>query len=170
MTTQSYPAIKRGFAGVLILASSMAWATSINVNVGGPADIYLAGQLNGTNLRGFDTAPTNSPVLVSGITLIAGHTLTFNATGSVGGMGCGTSNADGTGCGVFNISPIAPALSLSSAVLIGGSLIGVFLDDNFPSGPAPPGARLDRCAWNRSYDFTGTPRSIFYRRWPHRDG
>ena len=120
-------------ATALLGASVSSWATTINPTVGGPADIYLAGQ--SSNLGG-DVVPTNSPVLASGITLVAGQSLSISATGSAGGFGCTTTNPDGTGCFSFTMGP---ANNLSSATLLAGVLVGVFITDVAPPGPAPAG-------------------------------
>jgi hypothetical protein len=118
-----------------ILGASVCWGSTITSTVQGTADIYLAGQPSGSTLSG-DSAPTNSPVFASGLTLIAGQSLTISATGSAGGFGCTTTNPDGSGCGSFTMGP---SNNLSSATLLAGALVGTFITNVPPPGPAPAG-------------------------------
>ncbi len=119
-------------AGVGFPLSAMS--TIIPVTVNGLADIFLAGQPNGSTL-GSDVAPLNSPSLVSGLTLIAGNSLTFTATGFTGGAGCGSTTPDGCS-GFFNT---ASANGISTFTGPAQALIGVFLTNSTPSGVAPAG-------------------------------
>jgi hypothetical protein len=126
---------------VAMLFARGALCASNNVNVPGTADIWLAGQPNGTSINGgfggTDVAPANSPVLSStGLNLTAGNILTFTATGATDFGGCVSPGPDGGGaCGNFTG---AATLSLSSYRGPVNALVGVFLDNN-AGGSVPPG-------------------------------
>ena len=111
-----------------------ALATIIPVVVPGIADIYLAGQPSGSTLGG-DAAPVNSPVLVSGLSLVAGNSLTFSVTGFTGGAGCNSTTPDGC-AGSFSTGT---ANGLSMFTGPPQALIGVFVTNGVPSGVSPPG-------------------------------
>ena len=68
--------------GTMILPSlGFDQAHATNYTVSSLTDIWLAGQPNGTTVTGYfgsDSAPVNSPVLVS---VTAGNILTFSASG-----------------------------------------------------------------------------------------
>lgn len=117
----------------------VAQGASVSVTVPGIADIWLAGQPNGTVLNGgfpgSDVAPTNSPVLASaGLNLAAGSVLTVSATGGTDYNGCASTTPDAGNCGS---PPIAAALGISAYNGPVNALIGVFLDANVPAGAAP---------------------------------
>src|SRR6185436_13952363 len=106
----------------------------------GRADLWLAGQPNGTPLgcpSGCDIAPTNSPVLGSnGLTLTSGSVLTISATGGTNYGGCLNLSPDG-GCG-GSATFGSPGSSLSSVFVPINALIGVFVDNGVPgSGQSP---------------------------------
>lgn len=122
------------------MATGPSQAASSNVTVPGIADIWLAGQPNGTVLNGgfpgSDVAPTNSPVLASaGLNLAAGSTLTITATGATDYNGCASTTPDAGNCGS---PPIGSALGISGYNGPVNALIGVFLDASVPAGAAPP--------------------------------
>jgi large repetitive protein len=135
----------RGFLMVAALVGSsvagLAHGASTSVTVPGIADIWLAGQPNGTVLNGgfpgSDVAPTNSPVLAStGLSLTAGSTLTIAATGATDYNGCASLNPDGGApCGGGSF-PAALGVSGYNGPI--NALIGVFLDASTPAGAAPP--------------------------------
>jgi len=117
---------------LLGLAALPSSAASVTVVVSGLSDLWLAGRPNGSTL-GSDSAPAESPFQVTGLTFIAGNSLTFsNASGTVGGFG-GSAGPDGS----FLFPPSAANSISGFSGLPAGSLIGVFLDDNVPSGAAP---------------------------------
>ena len=113
-------------------------AAAAVVTVPGTSNPWLAGMLDGTDAGWNDVAPAQSPVLVTGIVLVPGGWVEVSATGEV-------KNGHGAG-------PLYPPdgmpdswdwwhpaqLSKSGIVTPGNSLLGVFLDDNVPSGDAPP--------------------------------
>ena len=116
------------------------------VTVPSTADVWLAGQPDGTMLMGGpspvgapDVAPTNSPIEVS---VIAGSTLTFSVTGTTSNAStlCFASSPDGGGC-LPDIT-MAATNGLGSLESPGDALIAVFLDASVPSGTAPAGLTL----------------------------
>jgi hypothetical protein len=113
------------------------------VTVPSTADVWLAGQPDGTSLpmsmysTGTDAAPANSPVEVP---VVAGSTLTFAVTGMASNAFtlCYPPTPDGIG-GCLADATAGPANGLSSLESPGNSLIGVFLDGSVPAGQPPPG-------------------------------
>jgi hypothetical protein len=127
-------------AAVPVLFAVSARGASNNVTVPGVADVWLAGQANGTVLQGvfalFDVAPANSPTLAStGLNMTAGSTLTFSATGSTNYNGCASPTPDGASeCG--NVA----ALSYFGISTYNGpinALVAVFITNSTPGGTAP---------------------------------
>jgi hypothetical protein len=111
------------------------------ITVPGTADIWLAGQSDGTTIKNaayaqMDTAPTNSPVEVP---VTAGSTLTFTATGSTTSSGfCTAATPDGGGC-IGDVSVAgASTTGISNLAVAQDALVGVFLDGSVPSGSPPP--------------------------------
>src|SRR4051812_42493042 len=88
---------------VSALFAPAAPAATNNLVVPGTADVWLAGQANGTNLKNPifplpDVAPANSPVLAStGLNMTPGNALTFSVTGSTNYSACSGAPPDGTG-------------------------------------------------------------------------
>jgi hypothetical protein len=124
-----------------------------SITVPGRADPWLAGMPAGTISGGDsrDSAPDESPVLVTGLTLVPGAPLTFSATGSV--------RRDPT----FPFQPPDGKSTEFSNVLVGEtrygisnifapmeSLLGVFLADNPPNPSATPGTLDFRAGGNVS--------------------
>lgn len=130
-------------AAVTAFFAAAATAASNSLSVPGVADVWLAGQANGTNLQnplyGFpDVAPANSPVLAStGLNMTAGSYLTFSATGSANYNGCQSTDADGTGCVGFTANLPFFGIALYSGPI--NALIGVFIGAGTPGGTAPAG-------------------------------
>ena len=95
---------------------------------------------NGTTLDG-DTAPNQSPVQLSGLSLIPGQTLNFSVTGAVSNtpfLPPPTATPDGT----TQFLNYGPNFGISKINAPLNSLLGVFLDNSQPdSTPAP--ASLD---------------------------
>jgi hypothetical protein len=116
---------------IAVLFSIPASAQTVPATVPGQGDIWLSGQPNGTTLVG-DTAPAQSPVLV-GLTLTAGSTITFTASGTTGGEGCAIPATGPDGCGVVG----AVATNSLSGYSGPAALIGVFIGSGVPSGPSP---------------------------------
>lgn len=124
-------------AGLLLPAQP---ARSASYRVPGTSDLWLAGMPDGSTAsfgpKGGDTAPFQSPVLVTGFALNPGDALSFAVTGGVGNTeSAGPFPIDGNSphrhdTGAENgISDIWGSMN---------SLIGVFLDNNRPdTSPAP---------------------------------
>jgi hypothetical protein len=131
------------------------------VVVPGTADIWLAGQPDGSMLPyvdgSADTAPASSPVDVP---VVGGSTLTFLASGGTsytGGL-CVGSSPDG-GCTVL-LSSLGPANGLSSLAAPMNALLGVFLDDSVPSGQPP--TPLDASGSNDFATLAPLLRQVFF--------
>src|SRR5580765_1051245 len=108
---------------------------AIIITVPGTADPWLAGMPDGSSASWGDTAPDQSPVEVTGLTLIAGEHLVFTATGGVAyGSGFPLDPPDGNS----TLPPRNPAHDpgaengLPDCRAPYDSLLGVFL------GPEPP--------------------------------
>ncbi len=94
---------------------------------------------NGTPGCGADTAPNESPVLVTGVVMSAGSPLTFTASGTVG-YAPGISNGPNgdisfpvsLACGTWN--------GIADTTVPADALLGVFLNDTLPSLTAAPGS------------------------------
>jgi hypothetical protein len=128
--------------GAAALFGVSATAASNNVTVPGTADVWLAGQANGTILQGIyalnDVAPANSPVLAStGLNMTAGTSLTFSATGSTNYNGCQGPTPDGGGvCGNFSTLAYFGISTYNGPI---NALLGVFINSSTPGGTAPAG-------------------------------
>ena len=141
----------RRVAGALALAGGIAaagsaFAASATVTVYGSSNPFLAGQPDGTGCCGGDSAPGQSAVYVSA-TLTPGSTITFSGTGGFNyGGGTPSSSLDGDNDGtsltyIFDMTAdYGTGLSGPRQVNVDG-LVGVFLTNAVPSGPAP--AQLD---------------------------
>lgn len=122
----------------LFLAAN-TFAASITVIVPGTANLWLAGQPNGTTAGGTDSAPGQSPVQVTGLPILPGATISFSATGCVSNVSTPPCNGtpDGNTGGTFATHPAENGVSSIRTPL--NSLIGVFLDDSQPTPPVFPG-------------------------------
>ncbi len=133
--------------GILVVAAlvgssvaGLAHGASTNVTVPGTADIWLAGQPDGTVLNGgfpgSDVAPANSPVLAStGLNLTAGNILTIAATGATDYNGCASPSPDGgAACGGGSFPATLGVSGYNGPI---NALVGVFLDASTPAGAAP---------------------------------
>jgi hypothetical protein len=118
---------------VLLIGFGQAQATNISAQT----DIWLASQPTSTSITGYwgtDTAPANSPVLVS---VTAGNILTFSASGTTSVDGSCFAGADG-GC-YPDESGFSPAPASNTYKGPADALIGVFLTNavtNVANGPA----------------------------------
>ena len=128
---------------MLAAASQSGLAATV---VPGTSDPFLAGQPIGTSCCGGDSAPAQSPVLAP-VTLVAGEVLSFSTIGGVNySGGVPSDSADGDNDGTHLTYPFSmttdygTGISGAQNVNVDG-LVGVFLDDSVPSGPAP--AALD---------------------------
>jgi hypothetical protein len=108
-----------------------------DTSVPGTADPWLAGMPDGATASYGDVAPAQSPVLVSGLTLTPGETLTFSVSGSVNNSP-GPSGLGPDGSGFYGHGPGAEN-GISNIVAPLNSLLGVFLDDTQPDLTPAPG-------------------------------
>ena len=120
---------------LILLSAVCSWSATVNVTVGGDDNVYLSGMPNGTSCCGGDSAPGQSPTLVTGFS--SGNILTFSVTpggffSNVGGGSGPTADGEsGFGRGEENgISGYTGPLN---------ALIGVFLDDSQPTSSLAPG-------------------------------
>jgi hypothetical protein len=108
------------------------------VTVFAVADIALAGQPNGTLLNSgcrHDSAVLNAPVEAA-LTLVPGQVVQFTSvTGTVAAYASSGIGPDGDARWPLST---ASAFGLSSVEGPAGALVGVFLDDEVPSGGTPP--------------------------------
>ncbi len=121
----------------LVGCGNGAHAGMVSVFVPGSANPYLAGMPNGTTAPGGDSAPNQSPLLVTGLDISQATYLSFSATGSAsynnssfygpdGGLYFGSFFSRGSENGISGIRVTVSAL------------IGVFLDSQQPTTtPAP---------------------------------
>lgn len=104
--------------------------------VPGTSNPYLAGMPNGSTCCSGDTAPAQSPVLVTSVAVTPGSSLTFTATGSVDNAG-GTPTLTPDGGFVFTT---VSTNGISGATWPVNALVGVFLDASQPDSSAAPAA------------------------------
>lgn len=114
----------------VLVTASTSQSKEVSVSVPGTSDPWLAGMPDGSTASEGDIAPNESPVYVSGITVIPGEIITFTASGAVAhgpdfpelapDGGTVISHTAGAQNGISNIS--APV----------ESLIGVFLSGSSP--------------------------------------
>lgn len=114
-------------------------AMAAGATVFGNANPNLAGRADGYACCSGDSAPDQSPTLVSGLTLVGGQTLTFAASGEVSnapGAGSGN-NPDGTpssGTPYYYGDGIASPSNVNRI----NALMGVFLGTASPTGGSTP--------------------------------
>lgn len=138
-----------GFFAVLAMGAlaQPSLAQVVVPSVPGSSNPYLAGMPNGSTCCSGDTAPAQSPVLVSGLTLTAGSSLTFTATGGVDNTGATPTLTPDGGSVIVTSSNNG----ISGATWPINALVGVFLDASQPSLSAAPAAA----------DFTTTSFTTF---------
>ena len=123
-------------AGALIgaLLGAPAAAQPVAVSVPGTSNPYLSGMPNGSTCCMGDSAPAQSPVQVTGLTLTPATALTFSAAGGIDFQG----NPPSSGPDGSFIFTTASMNGISGATWPANTLVGVFLDDSQPdSSPAP---------------------------------
>lgn len=124
---------------VLALVASPAGSLATTI-VPGTSDPWLSGMPNGSPGTGGDSAPGQSPVLVTGLPLVPGSLLHFAATGSVRqDPSFPFFGPDGD---LANFAPIASRNNLGASKVPIDALMGVFLDNTQPNLSAAP-AGLD---------------------------
>jgi len=123
--------------------AQLSSTSSVNFSVPGSTNPYLAGMPAGTTTGGDEAGdPTStdssvrkqSPVLVTGLKITDGASLTFSAAGSVSFVG--GSPTDATDGGGFFSRGAENGIAGSNAPL--DTLVGVFLDDSQPDGTTAP--------------------------------
>jgi hypothetical protein len=121
-------------ASLMLAAGSQALAGTSNEVVAGSANPNLAGQPGGTLCCGPDSAPGQSPLLVS-LTVTGGDIFTFSAVGATDGAGSGVTGPDGNG--FFNMTNYGLGVAPANGVNVLG-LVGVFLSAAVPTGGSQP--------------------------------
>jgi hypothetical protein len=148
-----------------VAAGALSGATR-TVTVSGLADIWLAGQPNGTVANGgyssVDTAPTHSPVLAStGLTFTVGSYVTISATGSTSWSACSSPTPDGDGgCGIY--STPSPALGIGTYAGPVNALVGVFIGPTAPGGTAPAGLNFATAGATAQTTLTPQLNQVFF--------
>jgi len=148
--------------------AASATAASNTIAVPGVADVWLAGQPNGTILQGIyalhDVAPANSPVLAStGLNMTAGTSLTFSATGTTNYAplpGCQGSTPDGGGvCGNFTTLSYFGISTYAGPI---NALIGVFVNSSVPGGTAPAGLNFTTAGATSQSTYSPLLNQVFF--------
>jgi hypothetical protein len=119
--------------GSLIGLGNYSQAATVSVFVPGFANPYLAGMPNGTTAPFGDSAPNQSPLLVTGLNINQASYLTFSATGSASYNSSIYSGPDGGAWfsrGAEN--------GISGLRVTVSALIGVFLDSQLPTTTTAP--------------------------------
>jgi hypothetical protein len=156
------------FSAVVAALFAVSASAANTVTVPGTADVWLAGQANGTILQGiyalFDQAPTNSPVLASaGLNLTAGNVVTFSATGSTNYAplpGCASPTPDGGGvCGTYSTLSYFGISTYSGPI---NALIGVFINGNTPGGTAPAGLNFTGAGATSQASYSPLLNQVFF--------
>jgi hypothetical protein len=125
---------KPPYGFIVVLVTLVLATPALGQVVPGTSDPYLAGMPSGSTCCSGDSAPTNSPVLATGVTLTPGALLTFTVTGSVDNSGF-TPTLTPDGGGVIS----TPANNgISGATWPINALVGVFLDASQPNLSAAP--------------------------------
>lgn len=137
--------VAAGLAAGLLIAAAPAGAVTVRVTVPGTSDPWLAGMPPGSRASQTDTAPAQSPVMVSGLPLSGGSVLRFSATGYVSNGRCGPPYCPlfGPDGGIkidepriFHNTGAENGMSTLGAPI--NALVGVFLDATSPSRHLPP--------------------------------
>jgi hypothetical protein len=148
---------------VALLTAGLNRPVRADITVPGATDIWLAGQANGssvTGLFGSDKAPAESPV---DLLVTAGHTLTFAVSGTTSNNGvCTETSADAGNCAPdVSAFGAGPANGISGYKGPANALIGVFLNNNVPTGPGAP-ATLDFTGSNNFASLSPLLNQIFF--------
>lgn len=124
---------------VVFLAASTAplHADLITTQVSAQSDPYLAGMPAGTGASVVDSAPAQSPVLVTGLPLFAGEHLMFQTSGWAAN-GPRADQVNGPDGGAFTRHLTGPENGLSDYRVPISSLVGVFLGDTPPNQDLAP--------------------------------
>jgi hypothetical protein len=113
-------------------------ASAVTIAVPGSANPYLAGLPNGSTASGGDSAPGQSPVLVTGVPITFGTSLNFSATGATNNsFSLPASGSTPDGGTVFSRGS---ENGISGTTTRLNSLVGVFLDSSTPTASLAPSA------------------------------
>jgi hypothetical protein len=105
-------------------------------NVPGTSSLWLAGMPNGSAGNCIDTAPAESPREAVGIQVGSGAVFTFSASGGAFNYPSGgLLGPQGDTNNIYTVSSINGIGTITAPTI---ALLGVFLDDNIPSGFSPP--------------------------------
>ena len=138
--------MKKNFLIGLVIVGAITFffanqVQAATIVVPGTSDIWLAGMPDGSSASGWDTAPQQSPILVTSLNISVGDLLTFEAVGGVAnGSGLSLNGPDG---GTFGGQPFihhdaGAENGISDLTTPINSLVGLFLDDAQPNlTPAP---------------------------------
>ena len=150
----------RAFLGLAALSLAALGLTALpaaavpgtaSLTVPGTSDLWLAGAPNGTPASFDDSAPGQSPVLVSGLPLAAGDSLTFTVGGSVSNVPFGSGPPpDGVNGGILSHAAGAEN-GISDATMPINAFAAVFLGPSRPGAPVPSGLNFSTAA---SQDFS----------------
>lgn len=135
--------MSKRFVTLALLAAFVILFTPVlsrAINVVGTSDPWLAGMPNGSTASINDSAPGQSPVLVTGLNLSSAGTVTFTVSGAVSNGPC--CSANGPDGGTFLSHDTGAENGISNIVAPVNALLGVFLNANQPDTSAAPG-RLD---------------------------
>lgn len=164
--------MKKSFLIGLIIVVAIAFSSANQLQastivVPGTSDIWLAGMPDGSSASGEDTAPQQSPILVTGFNVSVEDFLTFKAVGSVAnGPGVSLDDPDGgTFRGQLFIHHSAGAENgISDITTPINSLVGLFLDDAQPVlTPAPTSLDFSSIGLNFSMLSPDLKQVFFYR-------
>ena len=110
------------------------------VIVSGQSDPWLAGMPNGSSASGgSDIAPTHSPVLIPGLSLTGGSTITFTVSGFVkNSPGCCATGVGADGYDGLASHAAGPENGIANVTAPFNSLIGLFLTNDQPSLSVAP--------------------------------
>lgn len=125
---------------ILISLSVASGVQAATITVAGESNPWLAGMPNGSTASFTDAAPAQSPVQVSGLSLIPGQTLNFSVTGAVSNtpfLPPPTATPDG---GSFISHSPGSQNGISDITAPINSLVGVFLDNSQPDSTSAPAA------------------------------
>jgi PEP-CTERM motif len=132
--------MKRVYLTVLVVCCAFSFiipAYGVVITVPGTSDPWLAGEPDGTSASFGDTAPAQSPVLVTGISGKEWVEVS-NVSGLVNYVSGGGGYSPDGGTGDIINHMTGAELSKSDIWAPTCSLLGVFLDDMIPSGFSPP--------------------------------
>jgi hypothetical protein len=102
--------------------------STVTVQVLGKSNPWLAGMPNGSTAAYGDSAPNQSPVIVSGLSLVSGSVLTFTVTGSVSYYSSYSGwTPDG---GVLFSHDLSEENGIGQITAPISSLVAIFLDNN----------------------------------------